>query len=71
MFEDTNRSMKSLQVSRIDPQYVCVHCGGDRRKGPFTFDGRKRVVGCCRVAVAEKAGVAPADVNVCQSFISD
>lgn len=75
MFEGADRRLQALMpqlpVATIEPQYVCAHCGGDKRKGPFSFMARKLIVGCCRASVAERAGVTPTEVNACQSFISD
>lgn len=72
MFEGADRPMAVLTMTTlVDDQYVCARCGGDKRKGPFSYMGRQWIVGCCRASVAEKAGVSPEQVNVCQSFISD
>lgn len=75
MFEGADRHLVALmpQPSRvsIEAQYICTHCGLDKRKGPFSFMARKLIVGCCRASVAERAGVLPDQVNVCQSFLSD
>ncbi len=70
MFEGADRSTEQMSV-RLAAQYVCEHCGNDRRSGPFSFLGRKVVIGCCRASVAERAGVSADQVRVTQSFLSD
>lgn len=75
MFEGADRRLQALmpQLPRasVEAQYVCNHCGDDKRKGPFSFMARKLIVGCCRASVAERAGVPAEQVNACQSFITD
>ncbi len=74
MFEGADRRialMPQTPLVVVETQYVCVHCGCDKRRGPFSYMARKLIVGCCRLSVAERAGVLPDQVHVCQSFISD
>lgn len=74
MFEGADRRvalMPQAPQALVESQYVCAHCGLDKRKGPFSYMARKLIVGCCRASVAERAGVTPDQVNVCRSFLSD
>lgn len=65
MFEGADRRIaEQLLRPRLAMAYTCAYCGNDKRTGPFIFLGRKRIVGCCRVSVAERSGVSPGQVQI-------